>query len=152
MNNLQIDKILKVHPSSKRIFIETMPCDKSPQEVQSYPYAYVLNTDYSVGPGIHWVALFVLSEDQAEYFDSFGMPPNDCIKKFLEKFQIIKRSTIRLQAYSSSVCGQYCIYFMIRRCAGERFEKIINTLKNINANNRDAFIRQYANLIEKCSS
>jgi len=150
MNNYEINQILKSHSRTKSIFLESLPCDKGPNNEQHYPYALVMNTDFSGGRGIHWIAIFALSDRSVEYFDSYGMPPNKCIySKFLQKFASIKRSEIRLQSYLSSVCGHYCVYFIVRRCYGETFENIIKGLRDM-GEIRDSYVREYTNQLQKC--
>lgn len=149
MNNFEINQILRSHFRTKNLFLESVPCDSGPSNKQTYPYALVMNTDFSGGRGIHWVAIFAISEKSVEYFDSYGMPPNKCISAFLKKFDTVKRNHIRLQSYLSSVCGHYCIYFIVRRSYGESFENIIKGLKDL-GDIRDSYIREYTNQLEQC--
>ena len=64
--------------------------------VDTYPAAIVCNTHDSDRPGEHWVAMYVDNERRGDYFDSYGLQP--------------------LQSPLSTVCGQYCVAFLMFRC------------------------------------
>ena len=76
---------------------------------------YVINPDEFSDIGTYWVALYV-STKTVTYFDSFGVDhiPKE-IKKFINNKNIIalnNKSTFRLQAYDSVMCGYFCIGFI----------------------------------------
>lgn len=96
--------------------------------VDKKPSAFVINTDPSDKPGKHWVAVYHKSNGEAEYFDSFGLPPlTPDILKHLEDnaFHWHYNPTI-LQHYSSNTCGKYCILFLLLRSRGYSFCSIVN--------------------------
>jgi len=141
MNELQINKILQRCPKTRGIFIKCAPADRMPIR-DHYPYAAVFNTDKASRPGQHWVAIFVPSKDVVEYFDSYGDLPNIDIAAYLYLFPEVKRSTQPLQSLFSNVCGQYCIYFVIQRCLGRRYEDIISLLRRLK--DPDKYVAQFA--------
>ena len=73
--------------------------------------AYIINLDEYENTGMHWIALFVKT-NEVVYFDSFGI---EHIPKEIEHAignKEIKASICRLQAYDSIMCGYYCIEFI----------------------------------------
>jgi hypothetical protein len=148
MNNLEINRILRAHHKTKNIFITSSPCNIPPYSSR-YPYALVMNTDDSRGSGIHWIAMYVTSSDTVESFDPSGLPPNECISRFLRKFKEVKQNPYHLQAFNSSVCGHYCVYFIIRRCSGDSFASIIKRLHEM-GDIRDSYVREYVSQLEQC--
>ena len=73
--------------------------------------AYVINLDEYLDIGTHWIALYV-NDKTVIYFDSFGVEHiSKEIKKFINKKNIIA-NIFRIQAYSSIMCGCFCIRFI----------------------------------------
>ena len=73
--------------------------------------AYVINRDEYKTTGMHWIALYIISEN-ATYFNSFGV---DHILKVIRNFKESKNViTIiyRIQAYNLIMCGYFCIGFI----------------------------------------
>ena len=76
-----------------------------------YKGAYIINLDEYENTGMHWIALFVKT-NEAIYFDSFSI---EHIPKEINKFignKEIKANIFRLQAYDSIMCGYYFIEFI----------------------------------------
>jgi len=120
MNTRQIDSILRSDPYAESVFRGVFARDKSPQKV-GWPAALVWNLDTSKSPGSHWVALYINPHGRGYYFDSYGLPP--LYKKFEN---LLNRNCLwwnfnraTLQAPFSTVCGQYCVYFLLCMCPGE---------------------------------
>jgi hypothetical protein len=78
--------------------------------------------------------MYIESPTTLFYFDSLGKEPNRCIKKYMKRFLRIKRNAGELQSKDSTICGQYCIYFLYKMCNGKDesneyvFEKIVSDL------------------------
>ena len=66
---------------------------------------YLINLDSSDHTGTRWTALLVTQPD-ALYFDSFGMPPPEEIK-----MKPLVYSTTQVQDLTSIMCGYYVIDF-----------------------------------------
>ena len=109
----------------------------------------VLNTDPSTKPGSHWVAIYVNSDGtEADYFDSYGLPPTRVpnISKFLMKnFKKWQYNKKRIQNYFSSVCGHYCIYFIVQRSKNIPMSKIANKFSAENCEQNDEMITEWIN-------
>ena len=82
----------------------------------------VVNLDDSRGPGTHWIALGIFS-DTIEFFDPLGCDflnwPNLPVGLLKFLFRSSFEKTIvkiqRLQSSKSSVCGLYCIFYIMHR-------------------------------------
>ncbi|KAJ8018894.1 hypothetical protein HOLleu_42857 [Holothuria leucospilota] len=112
-----------VQPTFQGVFSS----DHLPQlPVKQRPAAFVVNTDPSRRPGEHWIAIYLPKCGPVEYFDSYGKPPKVAsIRTFLARNGgTIKMNPKTLQGPSSSVCGHYCIYYLIHRCRGQSMEAI----------------------------
>ena len=78
-------------------------------------YSAIINTDVSTGPGEHWVAIYFDATKGTEFFDSYGMPPR---AYDIALPQLTRYNTHLLQSLDGTVCGQYCIHFLIHRALG----------------------------------
>ena len=78
--------------------------EEKPLDVKAY-------TDTSDKPGEHWVAIYFRNNDEAIYFDSYGLPPlDDYILPFIQRnarHWIYYKEM--LQSPWRRVCGMYCI-------------------------------------------
>jgi hypothetical protein len=87
---------------------------------------YVVNIDWSTGPGIHWVALFINHVSPPytlEYFDSAGESILPEVYTYLQKmnknneYQIICTCSYAQQRDNHS-CGPYSLYYIYSRLQG----------------------------------
>lgn len=74
----------------------------------------VVNTDPDYLPGTHWTALYITEGRIGYFFDSFGRYPQKEILHFLLKnTKLWFYNTKVIQDVSSSVCGKYCLLFLL---------------------------------------
>ena len=73
MDTIQIERILKNHSYTKKIFKGFYPKDMLP--TVEHPGSYVVNTDPSSESEEHWVAMYLKNDGSGEYFDSYGLQP-----------------------------------------------------------------------------
>lgn len=117
MNTHEIENILRNQRCTKGVFRGVYAKDKLPKMVQKYPAAYVVNLDDSSLPGSHWVLVYISKDRTGEYFDSYGNSPPKEIRRFLDRNSIQwTHNKRRIQSLSTTVCGAYCIVYLIRRC------------------------------------
>ena len=74
-------------------------------------------------PGDHWIGIWI--DTIPEYFNSLAEKPPEEFEHFLIS-QGHKYNTKRLQANSSSVCGQHCLIFSYFKCSGYSFQDYLN--------------------------
>ena len=148
MNSLQIDKILKGNCHSKKYFIGVFSSNNIPLH-SIYPHCFIANTDKKGTKGQHWVAFYVKNSELIEYFDSFGDKPNSDIANYLANYSKIKSNKEEIQSVFSNSCGFYCIYFIINKCLGVKFDTIIKTLLRTK-NHSDLLVKFFVKyLLEK---
>jgi len=146
MDNVTITKILSRHSKTAKCFLGCYPSDSIPDS-DVYPFAAIINTDKTGYPGKHWVAIYVPNKNTIEYFDSFGELPNANIGRYLLKFENIHMNKSIIQSLLSNVCGNYCIYFVIKRCCKNPYKKILKKLNGLS--NPDAYVRRFVYDLEK---
>ena len=113
MNGNQINNALLSDSVVKRTFVGVFAADHLPEK--EYPGGYIVNTDTSDKPGQHWVAFYATKPGKLEGFDSFGRNPaqySELIKTWIggDYFTMCKA---QYQSNDSTVCGQYCIFFIL---------------------------------------
>ncbi len=83
------------------------------------PACIIMNIDNASKPGKHWLAYWFDSKGCGEFFDSFGWPPGKFFRKYLESHSDRNfYNPILIQNPLSTVCGQYCLYYLIKRARG----------------------------------
>ena len=90
--------------------------DRLPDIVSTYPSAFVCNTHDSDQPGEHRIAMYV--DECGDYFDPYGLEPEHSeFTNFMNKHCSEWSSNDRIyQSPISTVCGQYCVAFLMFRC------------------------------------
>lgn len=150
MNTLQIEEILRKHQITRSCFIgcfaaDEISSDKFLNKMIKYPFSFIVNTDVASMPGEHWVAFYIRSPNIVEYFDSLAGIPNNHMGQFLGKFNKIIKNEYNLQNPFTNVCGQFCIYFIIKRCSGQHFKHIIKFLYKMK--NPDKYVHNFVNML-----
>ena len=104
--------------------------------------AYVINLDQHSDTETHWIVLYALN-DNVTYFDSFGVKhiPKE-IKIFIDK-SIVVTNIFRIQAYSSVICGYFCIGFIDFLLAGKTLKDFTNLFSPNNFKQNDDIILKY---------
>ena len=142
MNTVQIHKVLM--SSIPDCFVGVFSCDNLPKQIKTFPSALVANTQPSTKSGEHWVAFYFISPSQAEYFCSYGRPPTVSAFKQLLRGYNWANNQKRVQGNFSSVCGQYCIYYLLKRCKGLSMAEITHQFSD-NYEENDELIKCYIN-------
>ena len=135
MNTFQLAQVLTKDPFTKGSFAGVYACDQlSSIEINEYPKSIVVNTDPIELPGTHWIAIYFNKKMTGEFFDSYGKYPFHYNKYFLD---FINRNAVewehnktQLQSAFSTVCGQYCIYFLYHHCRKRPMSTIVNSFVN----------------------
>lgn len=126
MNNREISSLLARDPRTRRVFRGVFPRDKLPEHAKGVG-AYIINTDHSRGSGEHWVCVWFDGQGEAEYFDSFGLPPTlKPVLSFIERNTVtglVKYNQRLLQSLLSSACGLYVVYYVLMKSRGARLSR-----------------------------
>ena len=149
MNTQQIEAILNRDPYCKNVFKKV--CARDQIEKPTFPSAYVINSDPSNKPDEHWVAVFFDEKGRGEYFDSYGFPPHVLnLESYMNRYSssawIYNKKT--LQALFSTVCGHYCVYFILFRCRGKSLHRIVHNFSS-NLTENDRFVTQFIQSIRQ---
>ena len=154
MNTAQIDLSLRNLPLTKHIFAGTYARDtfkKCPRALH-LPAAYVVNTQPSTEPGEHWVALFFpadIDNNHGQFFDSYGGPlPEDLlpITKRYGHIQPVQDNEGRcFQSLMTTVCGQYCMYFIAMRSLKRTYNDILADFHPQNLAWNDSMVARWVN-------
>ncbi|MBM3939130.1 MAG: hypothetical protein FJ333_10840 [Sphingomonadales bacterium] len=108
----------------------------------------IINTDLSTGPGIHWYCV-VRIHDVLECFDSLSVSPEK--KIFLEShfnfkgLKFIAYNSTQLQPLESSLCGQYCLFYLYERYHNFDldYSTLINEALSENVASNDQIVSQF---------
>lgn len=116
MGSRQLGQIL----SSVNNFEGVYAVDTLPNRILKYPSSYLINSDLKVGPGKHWLAVYFGSDKKGFFFDSYANHPE---KYGLSDFLSLNSDSwtineMRLQSPLTSVCGAYCVYFVLMKSVG----------------------------------
>ena len=88
MNTTELISILRGCHLTNSHATDVFAADELPLSLDHYPTAIISNTDGSDKSGTHWTAFYFPNKNApAEFFDSFGRPPefyNPHFKNFLE--------------------------------------------------------------------
>ena len=121
MNTQQIRAILHNDYMTKDLFQGVFAIDQLPATCHGM---YVVNTDEQDKPGEHWLAVY-----NKEYFDSYGLPPQD--ERMIDFLgSNVVYNAVPLQQVMSNACGFYCIYYLLERARGHSIQEIVHILRH----------------------
>lgn len=84
--------------------------DQLPTKAKKGNYIINLDSSYTGKRGTHWVGLICGKKDTVVYFDPFGVPPAEEIKKFIKtSYQRHYWNNEIIQDIESDLCGYYVI-------------------------------------------
>ena len=129
LTTIQLNNVLMNNPVTKKYYIGTFPGCVIPA-VKSKKYSFITNTDLHDQRGEHWNAWMVQGQ-KVLFFDSFGRDPSDSTfpeiyKELLNGLKILDYTKTRVQNFTSSTCGYYCIHFIYLLSLGLDFEFFLN--------------------------
>jgi hypothetical protein len=119
MQTGEIARALLADPFTSKYFRGVYASDTLPHDLIS-PSLFVTNVDPHLEAGSHWVCIYVDRFGKADFFDSYGLPP--IVKnhyKYLKRYCTSwTYNSKRLQSPTSSVCGHYCVLYLMCRARG----------------------------------
>ena len=148
MFGYEIEEVLFNLPITRDIFQGVYSSNTLPNISKClFPCAYIANTEKDIDQGEHWVAFYFDKKNSSkpEYFDSYGLLPlKQNFVKFMKKPFIY--STHLIQNPFSSTCGYYSMYFIIKRCEGYTYQKIISSFTTDTTLNDTIVTKYFENL------
>ncbi len=146
MDTQQLKRVMLSDNALKLRYGGVLPADYLPETVPSRPISYIVNVDPSSKPGSHWTAFDFSADGSAYFFDSYGNAPeqyDEHFKHFLDNNSCRwMYNRIHLQGPLSSVCGQYCLYFLLKRARNVPLNKIVSVF-SANAQNNDQMVNDF---------
>lgn len=146
MNSYQLQMILRSDPYSRHSFVGVKPRDHFISEDLHNSSSYIINTDKSTQAGTHWLAIWITAEGDIEYFDSYGLPPLhlDIHNKISSFTTAVRYNDCPLQGLTTTVCGQYCLLFLLMRARGCSFDSVVQSFKpNLPSEIRDHLLGEF---------
>lgn len=133
MNSLQIEYFLKNNEYTRPHFIGVFPADRLPTRIDNKlnkAKAFVMNLSPSHEKGSHWVAVIV-SKKSIEIFDTGGivsLRQNQYLKHFIKNHPRprIIFNKCHLQGYTTDVCGEHCVMYLLCRFKNISFRKYLD--------------------------
>ncbi len=161
MNSAQIHYVLHSDPCTKPVFRGVFPSDMLKEKLRSIgkqrrmtdlklPAAYVANTAPAAEPGTHWVAFWFSANtyEAPEYFDSYGRPPDRTLLTVAGAYGHkgkFARNDQTLQGRLTTVCGQYCLFFILLRSRGFTLQEIISMFNADSEGWNDSMVTSFVN-------
>jgi hypothetical protein len=110
---------------------------------------WVVNTDKCGERGLHWVVFHFPSRGPLEFFDSLGNPPEYYHRRFQNILMVNGAKygyfDSRIQSETSSLCGQYCIYFVLQRMKGRSMNSIAYDFNVFNTHANESLVSDFIN-------
>ena len=148
MDSIQIRKALDrlILPHSCN-FIGVFARDEIPK-IHKYPSCFVINSDTSKSKGTHWLAVYCIDANCFEFFDSYALSPT----YYNIEIYHSKNNTKPIQSLHSSVCGQFCIYFLYHRSLGHSFNTIISSFSKFDLYWNDYHVAHFTKKLFRISN
>lgn len=147
METKEIYASLKTNKSTRNCFLSVFPIDLLPDRetiLQKTEDTYlVINLDPSYKSGSHWVTICLNMDGCNEYFDSYGKKPPEIITNYLKASYILQKK--QLQGNTSTVCGQWCIYYIWQKCNGATLKEISDSFKTSQKEKNDRHVNNSFN-------
>ena len=92
---------------------------------------FITNLHTTDEKGVHWSAGIFNKNRDNYYFDSYGLPPTNEVKKLLGNGTY---NTFQIQKPGTTYCGQLCLYVLFKLQKGVPFLDIMLELNENNDN------------------
>ena len=131
MNTYQLQNFLERDPFISQLKTGVLSADKLHviNTKENIRQCYIINTQPSTEPGLHWICIYIGSGDKnVEFWDSLGQKPWTYGTYFKDFFRnkIFLYNNKQLQGYDET-CGHFCLYFAFYRSRGYSIKAIANS-------------------------
>lgn len=139
-------KAARSDPRIARHFWDVYGADQVPKkEMKALGGCCIVNTDPIDEPGQHWVALFYPPPNGGgcEFFDSYAEKPSDYRPRLWRSWNSCPtQMPYPVQQMMSDVCGDYCLYYLHRRCKSSSLRDIAHAFSPSNLLNNDFRVQE----------
>jgi len=154
MDGHTLEAVLRKDPHATVHFEGVFASDTLPHNTQK-PSLIIVNTDPINKPGAHWQAIYISCDGRGEHFCSYGLGPYvPNIRNFMDRqCKFWNKNTIDLQAFDSSVCGQYCVLYLLFKAHGYSMKEFVSCFSsdcNLNDQFVDQMFQHYAKSVKIC--
>lgn len=109
-------------------------------------FCIIVNSDPSYLSGRHWVSFFK-KEDTVYFFCSFGHSVDFYGSYFTHFAKMVSTSIhynpVQIQSNYSSICGQYCLYFLYCSANGILFDSFLNVFTSDDLIQNDFIVEKF---------
>ena len=129
MNSEQLWKCVKQDELLREYCTGIYAIDTTPESFNDLPACYIVNTETYTKPGAHWFAVYLCQYGQHELFDSYGRRQSTLaptLRKPIVGDAWWLQNTTPIQGPLSDTCGQYCLYYLSKRCDGIQMSEIVS--------------------------
>lgn len=140
----QLNLLALVDPILNQHFLGTFAIDKiPPPRLVKAKTGMIINYDSHKSPGSHWVAIWVKSDGNVEFFDSFGLPPiKTSLKQYLYSISNnITYNQNKLQSFSANTCGLWCVLFLISRVRNVSLQSFVSAFEQESEQNDETLLQ-----------
>ena len=137
--------------------VGVFPSDRLPKEPPplNTSWGLIANTDDSRKPGSHWIAFYFNHQNKTgEFWDSLGQKPsyyNRYFEPFLKRHcKTYSINTRVIQSPTSTVCGLYCLYYLLFKCKTKSSLSELSFQFGNNLIANDLFVHQFISQYFRC--
>ena len=148
MNSTDIENIVNGDQRASKTFRGVYPKDELLSLLANSANingSFVFNTHPSLKGGEHWICL-VVDDGAAIYFDSFGRHPlvySSVGAILAQRRDVVLYNSQLLQNVSTTVCGDYCVLFLLLRSRGWTLQRYVDWLYQLgDSEGRDHALRR----------
>jgi hypothetical protein len=129
LSTIELDRILKHAKVTRVKYLGAYPSCITPK-TKRRNYSFISNTDEHHEIGEHWCA-WVVDGEKIYFFDSFGRDPWDTslpthFKDIVRGYNHVEYTNVRVQDWTSTTCGHFCIHFIYTLSLGLSYENFLN--------------------------
>lgn len=129
MNNVTLQKLLENNKTTRKNFHGVYAIDRLPEipKERKKKLFFIVNLSPSYESGSHWVGVMLNTKKKKNiFFDSYGgnNSVNNILHEFLEGKYVYSKK--RVQHYMTTVCGQWCMFFIWEMCRGSSLNEMLH--------------------------
>lgn len=152
MNTDQLQCVIRENRCLSAVARRVYSADTLPNNVNTFPSAFICNTDPSYLPGKHWIVFWLQDPVTSEYYDSFGNLPGyysvDFDTFLKQNTEMCVYNNVAVQKYDTDTCGYHVLFYLLMKCKNMKLSDIINVLKKCHS--PDQYVFEYVSNVFKC--